>query len=257
MRPALSRGATRGAVRRGEPGPLMILNDPPAVFGDGIGEPTHDDALTIPAVHAEIDRRTEAFRAATGLACPQGCGACCLSPNVETSASDILPLAEELVRRGEAEAMLARLELAGMQCVLYEAASETGDRGRCTMYDWRPSICRLFGFAGQRDADGQPRFTPCRVHGQVLPEVAAAAKEAAESGRVALPIFTDLAGQVAALAPGGRGRLQPINAALREALHSAALTWRYAAQVATPSEDDDDARPRTPGSPRAPRRRVA
>jgi Fe-S-cluster containining protein len=207
-------------------------------------------AAKVAQVHAEIDRQTRSFAEATGLACPQGCGACCLSPDVETSVADLMPLAEELVRRGETKAMLERLEVAGVQCVLYEPHSDDPKRGRCTMYENRPSICRLFGFAGWRDKADRPRFTPCYVHGQVLPKVTAMAREAAEERRIALPIMSDLARQIAALAPTGQERLQPINEALREALRGAALAHRLAASTGASDDDDDGAPPTTPPRPR-------
>lgn len=229
---------------------------------------THDSPLAlseraaaVAEVHAEIDRRTAQFRAKTGVGCPEGCGVCCLSPNVETTVEDLLPLAEVIVQRGEAESIFDRLMLrvGDRRCVFYEA--EPGDpmRGRCTVYAQRPSICRLFGFAGRRDADGRPEFIACRIHTQSMPETVAAAVRAVRAGDVPLPIFSDLAGRIAAAVPGAN-RLQPINDAMRDAIQWAALTARLTSIAlgegcdGDDDRDDDGGRPTTP---RVPPRRAA
>jgi Fe-S-cluster containining protein len=182
-------------------------------------------------VHAEIDRRTAAFEARTELHCPDQCGQCCLSPEVETTVAELLPMAEEIVRRGDAGTLLDRLDERPdeLRCVLYapDSADHPG-RGRCTMYALRPSVCRLFGFAGRRDGASRPQFVACRVHAQLMPDVVAAARAAVESGDVDVPIFSELAGRIAATAPGPAGRPQPINTALREAIGAAALAARLA-----------------------------
>ena len=211
-------------------------------------------AAAISQAHQEIDAATKAFAEQTGIACPEGCGRCCHSPEVEATVADVLPLAMEIVRRGEAEATLMRLaeRADDLRCALFQPDAEDGNRGRCTMYAWRPSICRLFGFAGRRDADGQPQYSACRVHSQVMPEVVAAAKQAVAERRVALPILSDLAGRVAAAAPDGLSRPLPINVALRRAINAAALqAWLEAAQG-----HDDDHDGSTP-SPNVPPRQAA
>jgi Fe-S-cluster containining protein len=173
---------------------------------------------------------------------------------VETSVADVGPLAAEIVRRGGAAELLERIEAYAQagdrRCVLYEPDSTDPGRGRCSMYAHRPSICRLFGFAGRRDADGRPQFVACRVHGELMPERVAAAREAVVTGEIRLPIFAELAGQIAATAPGARGRLQPINDALREAVHAAGLMARLAdadeRNTADDDRDGDGTRPTTP-----------
>jgi Fe-S-cluster containining protein len=183
--------------------------------------------------HEEIDRHTTAFADTTGIACPENCGRCCHSPQVETTVADILPLAVELVQTGQADAVIQRLDerIGDPRCVLFAPDAHDESRGRCTMYAWRPSICRLFGFAGRIDPDGKPQFSACRTHTQVMPEIVAAAKQAIAEGRISLPILSDLAGCVRAAAPGGMSRPMPINAALREAIHAAGLhVWLAAIQ---------------------------
>lgn len=212
----------------------------------------------VAAAHAEIDAQTRDFGAQTGLACPPGCGACCLSPDVETTPADMIPMADAILDAGHAAAMLGRLadRPGRAPCVLYEADPRDPRQGRCAMYARRPSICRLFAFAGRRDADGTPQFTPCRVQVAVMPDRARRARDGVRDGTIPLPIFADHAARVAMLAPGAMAATMPINDALRVALEKvglarqcAALEMASASADACTATDTDD----SPGSPRTPR----
>ncbi len=212
-----------------------------------------DAAAAVAQVHAEIDLQTSRFAAQTGIACPSGCGQCCHSPQVEATVADMMPLAIELVRRGVAAMVLDQLEARSDEprCILFAADANDASRGRCTMYALRPSICRLFGYSGQRDADGNPQFSACRVHAESMPKIVAEARQAVVERRISLPILSDLAAQVRAVAPEGSSRPLSINEALRAALQTAALqVWMRSLQ----GEDDYDGDSPTP---RIPPRRAA
>lgn len=208
------------------------------------------------------DVATRAFAARTGLACPPGCGACCLSPHVEASVAELRPLAAALVAQGRAEEVLARvaaLEAAGeARCALYEPAPDDPRRGRCGAYELRPLVCRLYGFSARRDRAGAPELVACRTMRAAAPDaVARAAAAVAEA-----PLMGDHAHALAADAPGEDGRRLPIDRALRRALEAALLRARLErveAFAALPDEPDD-ARPddrrgprRRPGARRRPR----
>jgi Fe-S-cluster containining protein len=204
-------------------------------------------------VHAALDDRTRVFAAATGVRCPDRCGRCCRSPHVETTVADLLPLARELVGRGAAWDVLERIAARGndASCVLYAPDRDDPDRGRCSMYDWRPSICRLFGFAGRRDADGRPQLSACRVHAEHQPEVTAGARSDVAAGRIPLPLFAEASLEIASAAPGFAARPRPINDALAEAVRGAALAARLGAM-----RDQRDAET-PPSTPRRPAGRAA
>jgi Fe-S-cluster containining protein len=199
---------------------------------------------------------TEAFSDAHGLHCPTGCGACCLSPEVECSVAEWGPLVRELVRDGRAEAVLTQLhgQLASGSsvCVFYAAENEDPRRGRCQVYGLRPMICRLFGFSARRDRDGTPELVSCRVMREHDPAAVAAAAQAVRDGASA-PVMGDLVGAVLADASGTDGRMLPINEALRVALERALLRASFEAAEATGEEPDDDGRPRPARPPRRPR----
>jgi len=224
-----------------------------------------DAAVPIDAVmraYREVDDHTSRFASATGVRCPDGCGACCHSPHVEATEAELSPLARELLERGDIHMMLDRLALAreshDRRCVLFMPTPEGDEtRGRCSAYAWRPTMCRLFGFAGQRGPDGEPRFTPCRRHVDIMPDVITDVRRSIEDGRISLPILSDLASRVRSATPPGP--LLPINEALEQALMRAAMTARLSAAMLdgdSPDDDDGDDR-RPPARPAGPRVRRA
>ena len=179
-------------------------------------------ARAVARLHASLDAGTARLTRATGLGCPEGCGACCLSPEVETSVADLLPLALALAERGEAGAALTAARAAGDAgpCVLY--APEPGDarRGRCTVYAERPSICRLFGFASRRAKGGGLELAACRELRAAAPAATARA-EAAIAGGLDVPRIDVDASTIALVT--GDARPLPINHALRLALERTGL----------------------------------
>ena len=172
--------------------------------------------------HAEQDAGIERLTQATGLGCPPGCGACCLSPEVETSVADLLPLACALFERGAAEAAQDRARGArdAGPCVLYAPSADDPRQGRCTVYAERPSICRLFGFASRRARGGGLEHAACRELRAAHPEASARAAAAVAEG-LAAPRIDAEPGAIALLL--GEARPLPINHALRLALERVGL----------------------------------
>lgn len=175
------------------------------------------------ALHAEADRQTTAVAGATGLACPTGCGACCVRTPPHVSVSDVAPIARAAIASGEAEALLERAAAIGPgPCALFAPGQLPGG---CTVYAIRPVICRLFAFAAVRDKRGQPELAICREHSAAQPGVRARVEAyLAAGGEVAY--FADL--QLAAHDPDdGDAELVPINVALARALERELLRARY------------------------------
>jgi Fe-S-cluster containining protein len=208
---------------------------------------------TIPVIgelFSRLEAETSAFAGASGLRCPDGCGACCESPNVYTSVVELEPLAQELVARGEAEAALDRAaQAAGAgpgPCVFY--ASHGPGLGRCTVYALRPMICRLFGFAAVRNKQGQPELAGCRVHKAAQPEVMEHARAMVAGGQP-VPMMTDWQQQAAELGTSATGALVPINQAIQQALERALFA---AALAGAGAQSSGEGEPPEPGPGREP-----
>lgn len=186
-------------------------------------------------IYQHIDKQTADFRAATQLACPSGCGRCCETPEIEVTPLEMLPAALELIRREEAAQRLTQLRALGSSslCSFYEADPTTSGYGRCQMYPWRPALCRLFGYAANRDKRGNPVLSPCAGHEIAMPEVFDQAQAAIANGLPA-PLFADWQTQISGIDPSWGTERMPINQALRIALERLGLAMSY---QAAPLED--------------------
>lgn len=181
------------------------------------------------SIYTEIDNQIIVFQDATALQCPSGCGKCCSNPEVEVTALEMLPLAWELLRRGEARLWLERVEMGESDvCVFYQPDRIVPENGRCSVYAWRPSLCRLFGFAAIRNKQGEPELAACARHKEVTPEIVKVAQDAIAQG-LSIPVFSDFSMQLANIDPDFGRSLLPINQALRVALEKAGLLWQLTA----------------------------
>jgi Fe-S-cluster containining protein len=175
-----------------------------------------------------IDEETKAFRALTGLQCPPGCGACCQNPEVEATSLEMLPIARELWQSGELGEWMERVEAVDGKgvCVFYQPDALISGNGRCGIYAWRPSLCRLFGFAAIVNKQGEPELAACKKHKEIMPEVVERAQAAIENG-LPVPHFADFSMQLSNLDPHlGRERL-PINQALKMAIERVGLLMQF------------------------------
>jgi uncharacterized protein len=184
----------------------------------------------VQAVYAELDALVARYAAVAGLRCPPGCSVCCQSEKVEATVLELLPLAFTLFRTGQAELLYRRLARGGggEQCLLFrpDLAGEGG--WGCSQYPFRTVVCRLFGFAGNRDRTGVPRLAACRVMreaGIAIPSEGGFAAEVAPL----LPLFAEAGLRITALHPGLGTSRRPINQALREALEKAGMALELAA----------------------------
>ncbi|MEZ6016351.1 MAG: YkgJ family cysteine cluster protein [Planctomycetota bacterium] len=177
-----------------------------------------------------VEREVEAFVAASSLACPAGCGACCLSPEIEATSVELLPMAQALVDEGRAASVLEALAAAPRSgpCIMYAPDPSDPQRGRCTAYATRPLLCRLFGFGTRRERSGRVELVACRTMRAADPT--GVADVAANDVLLALaPVMADHAHALGTDFPGDAAHAVPINDALRSALERELLMRRMRA----------------------------
>lgn len=174
-------------------------------------------------VYRDLDLAVARFAARTGLVCPRGCGHCCLSEEVEATVLECIPLAFELFRTFQAELILQRLLENGdeRRCILYRSDYTEAGLWGCSQYRHRAVVCRLFGFAGNRDRHGTPQLAMCRVMKEQPVPVAAVVPAVGEDA--AMPLFSDAGLRITSLHPGLGTARMPINSALREALQKVGM----------------------------------
>lgn len=177
-------------------------------------------------LYADIDKSVAEFQLKCGLRCPAGCGACCPTAEVETTVLEMMPVAHEILCRGEADAWLQRLrpQMDSGKCLLYTSEPEQAAAGHCSFYRWRPSLCRLFGFAAVRTRSGAKTLSVCKYIRQNDPQSAAAAEVLADQA----PAFFRYNSQVYSIDPVLGNALMPINTALRHAIERIGLHNSFA-----------------------------
>lgn len=172
----------------------------------------------VKAVFKDIDTSTRKASEETGLRCPTGCRRCCENPNVEASVLEMLPLAEEVIAAGRYEDVLESVANSTNQYCVFLKGKETHPHWGCSAYENRPSVCRLFGFAGVRNKVNRNEFAFCRVHKETQPAQVEAVKNATVLNRVRVPLFSEFATRLEEIEPNLGSARYPINEALVLAL---------------------------------------
>ena len=100
------------------------------------------------ALYRDADALTDQVSHGAGLACPTGCGACCVRTPPHVSVADMAPIARAVIARSveEAEGLHARATAVGPgPCVLFAPLARPGAR-ECTSLSlvlavpsWHPS----------------------------------------------------------------------------------------------------------------------
>lgn len=164
---------------------------------------------------------SEKFSQTSGLSCASKCHLCCLKKDISASPLEFLPLAWDLQKRGLADAFYDRLELLPPNeiCALFSALTETG---ACANYKHRGLVCRLFGFASNRDKQGHYRLVTCKT----LKESEAYKALQPATTRKA-PVVTEYYMQLAAIDFQLANEQLQINQAIKRALELVLTYFQY------------------------------
>lgn len=177
-------------------------------------------------VYYSFDRTIMSFQSATGMRCTPRCSLCCREWHVETTVLEMLPLAREIYLREEDDAVMSAILEKDQQhdpsCALIKNFLNEGDPGLCSYYEFRPLVCRLFGFAARRNKHDKIELMPCRVVRESTPSEVNRAEMALSQG-LSLPVYQDAFMRVSYIKPNIGSRRLPINQALKEAIET--LYW--------------------------------
>lgn len=177
-------------------------------------------------LYARIDKAVAEFQLKSGRRYPTVCGACCPGAEVEATILEMLPLAHQMLCNGQADVWMERLTSHDdpSHCILYSQQLLSDGAGHCGFYQWRPSLCRLFGFSAVPSRTGTRMISVCRQIKQNDPQSAVAAAALADEA----PCFVHYRAQVYAIDPVLGNGLMPINAALRHAIERLGLRLAFA-----------------------------
>jgi Fe-S-cluster containining protein len=155
-----------------------------------------------------------------------GCGRCCTYPDVEASPLEFLPWAFHLFLNREAEKTLLILnEAHSSTCLIYKPLSII-DQGRCSSYQYRGLICRLFGFAANTDKYGNLRLATCKIIKEGQADNYNSTAEAIKKG-LHVPVFTEYYLQLNQIDFHLGNIILPVNKALKMALEEVLQYYAY------------------------------
>lgn len=159
-------------------------------------------ALRVARLYRSVDAGTACFSRKSGLKCPPGCGHCCEYDKITSSVLEFLPFACDAWKRGKAEEWIRRIHalLTPSKCVFYEELSPGEGKGHCLIYEWRPLVCRLFGFSSVRDKMGGHIYAACTVFKKEYPDKVKKAMKLSNS-RSAAPVLMKFDGTLWGLDP--------------------------------------------------------
>lgn len=116
----------------------------------------------IRGIYKKLEKRQEKFCTAFDIHCKAGCdGSCCTHFIPDVSETEAEFLAYGLIKEGKDDLVLELMrakEENTPYCPLYIADSPY----HCSIYKWRPLVCRLFGAAAVTDKNGEPVYRKCR-----------------------------------------------------------------------------------------------
>ena len=185
-----------------------------------------DSIYRIFSAYKRIDRTIARFKAATCMHCRDGCRSCCISGQVEATIPELLPLALEIYSRHKEKEVITSIREKetdqDLSCALLLSEPSRDLKGSCDYYEFRPLLCRLFGFVSRKNKYNRPEFSPCNVIRGIDPEGVRRAEIAVSEG-LSCPVYQDSFMRIAMIDPYLGYRLLPINQALKGAIEH--LYW--------------------------------
>jgi Fe-S-cluster containining protein len=139
------------------------------------------------------------------------------------------PLAQQLLQQGQAEEIWDQLQKLDFEessqrpCIMYKKNNAEGDKGQCSVYLYRPLICRVFGAFARRNKYGAKELSLCKL---IADKVNLSAEEKASKAQEA-PAVALWRKRLEELNPNPGGALLPINKALKLALQDVLLKNHY------------------------------
>lgn len=176
-----------------------------------------------------VDNVTGEFREQAGLKCLKYCCRCCINPRLSVTILEFLPLAFQLFKKRQLNRWLLKFKelhpVLEESCVLLAQSRLDPGTGRCTVYKFRPLICRLFGFSGMLDKYGKSQYVTCQVIKQRYRTIYEMIKDNPEEFSV--PVMKNYYMMLFSIDIDMAQRYYPINTAFRKALETVAAYTSY------------------------------
>jgi Fe-S-cluster containining protein len=175
-----------------------------------------------------LDMSIVSFQGRTSLSCLPGCGQCCLTPKVETTVLEMFPLAGHLAQTKQADFWYDRAAAVAYAgpCIFYDPHPDDPNKGRCRFYDFRPGICRLYGFSGFINKRGGISLLTCAVIKQKDTALTRSVQGRINRG-LKVPLMKKFSSEIYQIDPVLGNQRWPINKAIALAIEKLGLEQMY------------------------------
>jgi len=172
-----------------------------------------------------LDKRISEFQKTSDLGCLPGCGKCCFKPDIEASVLEFLPYAYDLYKKYPFEKIREIVDEPHANiCMIFNPVIPSSDKGFCGTYEHRGLICRLFGFSGVRDKNGNTSVFTCK-NIKALPGYNEVVLKVSSGLKMAM--VSDYYHKLAQIDFNLANELLPINKAIKRALQEVVIYYTY------------------------------
>jgi Fe-S-cluster containining protein len=173
----------------------------------------------------ELDIAISHFQQWSGLYCVNGCGKCCLKPDITATILEFLPLAYHAFKERHADSLYEKLQ--GKENELCIILDPTRPHGMCGDYNNRGLICRIFGFSARRDKYSRPEIITCKIIKTEQAENYTRSMNEIAEGAGSIPIAEDYYRRLMLIDTELGRDLYPINVAVKKALEVVMHYYAY------------------------------
>ncbi|MGM9874115.1 MAG: YkgJ family cysteine cluster protein [Bacilli bacterium] len=113
-------------------------------------------------IYSSLEKKQEDFCQTFCIHCENGCGKCCEHFTPDITYLEAIYIAYGLIIEGKDLIVYDKLKKWDdntIYCPFYDFAN---NEHHCTIYYYRPLICRLFGASAVKDKNGKPIFKKCK-----------------------------------------------------------------------------------------------
>ncbi len=121
----------------------------------------YDDLKKIEEIYLDLEKKQEIFCNTFNVHCKNGCGTCCEHFIPDVYAVEARFLAYGIIKEGKIEEVRKRInewDKNNEYCPLYNFDNIF----HCSIYKYRPLVCRLFGATASKNKEGLPCFRKCK-----------------------------------------------------------------------------------------------
>jgi len=174
-------------------------------------------SFQLQSLYDEMAKTFGDFQRKSELPCLPECTKCCLNPEVEATPLEMIPMALAIFESPDFEIIYEKLSLSeNLPCLMM-------DGKKCTRYEQRPSVCRMFGVAGYFDKNHQKSLSVCKIIKEAHPEKYSKTLLLKDPST---PMMADWFSRLKSLHPQIDQNRQSLNSALKIALEKIALWYQ-------------------------------